>query len=559
VVADTNGFSDTSDAAHCALQAAGAPIITTHPHDTAAVAGMTVILRTRAIGTDLVYQWYKNGTLVPDAAGNNLVIDNFSSEDTGYYQAKVSNGYGNDLSDSAHLSILASSYSITIDVTGNGTIAFGSVSLARDTTVSAALNSSVRFDFQPAIGHQTSRVLIDGAENQPARLAGSYTFASVASNHTIAVTFASKSLTVIANVNDTSYGEIIKSPARDTFAFHDSITLIAKPKSQCYFAGWSGSVPDAMKSRDTIKLFADSSLIIEANFARIGRFPLLISILPTAAGTVSKSPDSTSYVKGASVSVTAHAATGYRFSRWEGASASLDSATSITIDTIKSLIAHFDKIICTLSVQKSPAEGGGINIAHDSAVGYFDTISISASPATGLGYAFKVWRKTAGTGTAIIKDSTSQATTVLLRNGNTTISAIFIRPDTFTLSAVCSPLSAGAIGLSPNKTKYAYGDTVTITPQAGLGYTFGNWSGDTTGNANPLKFIIRGNAGIIANFSPSVSIQTISIATTQSLNAMIKQASGSPGAGVIIIPAEGRYNLDNLNVGGKVTIPIQRR
>ncbi len=58
----------------------------------------------------------------------------------------------------------------------------------------------------------------------------------------------------------------------------------------------------------------------------------------------------------------------------------------------------------------------------------------------------------------------------------------------------------GSVTQSPHKKFYMYGEKVKLTAKAATGYTFANWSGDATGNKNPIYITIKGNHRIIANF-----------------------------------------------------------
>lgn len=60
----------------------------------------------------------------------------------------------------------------------------------------------------------------------------------------------------------------------------------------------------------------------------------------------------------------------------------------------------------------------------------------------------------------------------------------------------------GAIDLGPGSPKPSYGyfDTLVLTAKPATGYVFVGWLGDTTGNQNPLRLVLRRNKSIGANF-----------------------------------------------------------
>jgi uncharacterized repeat protein (TIGR02543 family) len=58
----------------------------------------------------------------------------------------------------------------------------------------------------------------------------------------------------------------------------------------------------------------------------------------------------------------------------------------------------------------------------------------------------------------------------------------------------------GSVAKSPNKTTYNSGETVTLTPTANSGYTFGSWAGDATGTTSPLTVTMNADKSVTANF-----------------------------------------------------------
>ena len=59
----------------------------------------------------------------------------------------------------------------------------------------------------------------------------------------------------------------------------------------------------------------------------------------------------------------------------------------------------------------------------------------------------------------------------------------------------------GEISISPDKSSYDYYDQITLTAIADPGWSFSNWSGDASGNMNPLTVTIYGNTYIGATFT----------------------------------------------------------
>ena len=89
-----------------------APVITTQPVDVSINEGDNFTLSVNATGTNLAYQWYKDGSAVVDggnvsgATTATLSVTNATVNDEGWYNCQISNSCGNVTSDSAHVVIL---------------------------------------------------------------------------------------------------------------------------------------------------------------------------------------------------------------------------------------------------------------------------------------------------------------------------------------------------------------------------------------------------------------------------------------------------------------------
>jgi hypothetical protein len=88
------------------------PVITTQPVDVSINEGDNFTLNVEATGTNLSYQWYKDGNAVVDggnisgATTATLSVTNATVNDEGWYNCQISNTCGNVTSDSAHVVIL---------------------------------------------------------------------------------------------------------------------------------------------------------------------------------------------------------------------------------------------------------------------------------------------------------------------------------------------------------------------------------------------------------------------------------------------------------------------
>jgi hypothetical protein len=83
-----------------------APIITQDPVGENAPEGGTVVLRVQATGSNLSYQWLKNGQPIAGETGTTLTLDNLEQSDAGRYSVAVSNPTGRVVSRLAVVDVL---------------------------------------------------------------------------------------------------------------------------------------------------------------------------------------------------------------------------------------------------------------------------------------------------------------------------------------------------------------------------------------------------------------------------------------------------------------------
>ena len=73
----------------------------THPDNVTVLTGQSVNLTCSATGTDVVYQWMRNGVIISDDNSNVLRINEIKQSDDGTYQCIASNKGGNATSNPA--------------------------------------------------------------------------------------------------------------------------------------------------------------------------------------------------------------------------------------------------------------------------------------------------------------------------------------------------------------------------------------------------------------------------------------------------------------------------
>ncbi len=98
----------------------------------------------------------------------------------------------------------------------------------------------------------------------------------------------------------------------------------------------------------------------------------------------------------------------------------------------------------------------------------------------------------------------------LIMDKNINIEVAFTQNE-YTFSISINPQGKGTVTVTPIKPFYHYGDVVTLTATPTPGWSFANWTGDTTGTANPVEVTITGNTSITANFTQDEYTLTVTV------------------------------------------------
>lgn len=89
----------------------GPPTVTLQPQAALTALGQQVnltVIATDVQGSELTYQWVKNGVDLPNETADTLSISSVQATDVGNYQVKVTNDKGTTLSEAATLTLTAS-------------------------------------------------------------------------------------------------------------------------------------------------------------------------------------------------------------------------------------------------------------------------------------------------------------------------------------------------------------------------------------------------------------------------------------------------------------------
>ncbi|MBZ9778425.1 ice-binding family protein [Psychroflexus sp. CAK8W] len=263
------------------------------------------------------------------------------------------------------------------------------------------------------------------------------------------------------------------------------VTVEATPNPGFEFTNWT--IDDVEVSTDASYEFeVDGNMALVANF-EITSFTLTVDALN---GTVSKAPDQVTYDNGTEVILTATPDTGYEFSSWSGDATGADNPLPVTMDASKTVTANFTLIGVNTFTLTVNAENGTVSKNPDE-LNYDEGTDVILTANANSGYEFSSWSGDA-TGNNNPLTITMDADKVITANFT------LIPINTFTLTVNAQN---GTVTKNPDELNYDEGTDVILTANANSGYEFSSWSGDATGNNNPLTITMDADKVITANFT----------------------------------------------------------
>ncbi len=134
-----------------------------------------------------------------------------------------------------------------------------------------------------------------------------------------------------------SNGTVTKSPNKSTYTAGETVTLTAVPNSGYTFTGWSGGLTGSSNPA-TITMNANKTVTANFSQTQTAAYTLTIS---ASNGTVTKSPNKSTYTAGETVTLTAVPNNGYTFTGWSGGVSGTNNPVSLTMNSNKSVTASF--------------------------------------------------------------------------------------------------------------------------------------------------------------------------------------------------------------------------
>ncbi|NOZ60971.1 MAG: hypothetical protein GXO74_04765, partial [Calditrichaeota bacterium] len=291
--------------------------------------------------------------------------------------------------------------------------------------------------------------------------------------------------TLSVSANPSGGGSVTKNPDKNQYVDGESVTLTATANAGYRFDHWGGAA-SGTNSSVTITMTRNKS--VTAYFSSI-QYSLNISVSPSSGGSVSKSPDKSSYSYGEQVTLTASPANGFSFDRWSGDASGTSRTVTITMNGNKNVTAQFAAKHYSLNVSVDPSNGGSVSKSPDkSSYSYGEQVTLTASPATG--FSFDRWSGDAS--------GTSRTVTITM-NGNKNVTAQFAAVQ-YTVTISVDPPEAGTVIKIPDKQSYSAGESVRIKASANSDYRFDHWSGDLNDSRSNVNITVNSNMNIVANF-----------------------------------------------------------
>ena len=166
-------------------------------------------------------------------------------------------------------------------------------------------------------------------------LSGSANPASVTMNGNRSVTayFTQNQCTLTVTLDGS--GSVTKNPDLASYAYGTVVTVNAVPATGWVFSSWSG---DLSGSTNPTTITMTTNKAITAHFTQ-NHYTLTITL--DGSGSVTKSPDNTTYSYGEVVTLTGVPDSGWVLSSWSGDLSGSQNPKTITMNGNKSVTAHF--------------------------------------------------------------------------------------------------------------------------------------------------------------------------------------------------------------------------
>ena len=285
--------------------------------------------------------------------------------------------------------------------------------------------------------------------------------------------------------SDSAYGSVTGG---GEYVKGSTVTVIATPKENCYFEGWTEN-GKAVSTDATYLFTVDKDRTLTAVFKPV-KVTVSASANNIAFGNVSGAGV---YDKGAGVTLTATAKTGYRFVSWKEGGSVVSSDATYTFKATKDITLTADFVIDedTIAVSANNDKYGSVSGGGT----YQKGKSVILTATANNGYIFVNWTEN---GSVVSTDATYS---FLMANARTLVANF--KPKTFSVTVSGSPLEGGTVEKSGT---CEYDTEVNVKATPAEGYRFLNWSegGNPVSTNAEFSFTVSKDRALTAIFEKIV-------------------------------------------------------
>ena len=291
-------------------------------------------------------------------------------------------------------------------------------------------------------------------------------------------------------------------------AFNGNVTiqLLNAYAGGLTFYTLDGSQPTFGSTQYTGPFIVSSNVILRAlgyraDFFESGELGPIAILLPPSypltlssggGGSVSVNPPVGPYLSNTVVTLTATPAAGWQFLQWLGDATGNSSVIEVTMNRPKSLQAVFGTTLSTT------AAGGGSLLRNPSSGVYPFGANVQLTAIPNAGNQFALWGSAAS--------GNVNPLNFFVTNANPTVSSLFVAVSGGQSALTVVPVGQGQVTVNPRANAYVTGAQVNISTTPATGQTFLGWSGDASGNQNPLAVTMNQSKVIYANFTVKPSL-----------------------------------------------------
>ena len=279
--------------------------------------------------------------------------------------------------------------------------------------------------------------------------------------------------------------ETIVSQPTTEYSYETIVELTPNPSEGWEFVEWGG---DLEGSEVPQLIIVNQQKNVTALF-KLKIYELSIQI--NGEGSVSIDPNQSTFHHGEIADLSATPSSGWYFDGWSGDVLSTENPINIEFNQYISLSANFKQILHEVNIN---IEGSGTVSSNPAPMNDYlfpegSEVQFMASPING--WEFTEWTGDLG--------RINQNPITLKIDSSFALNVKFDRM-LFTIDI--QKTGAGTLEVSPDSenNKYPFNTEIRINAIPDENWIFESWSGNVSGNINPLVMIISGNTSIVGNF-----------------------------------------------------------